>query len=56
MTAAREGFHRQLYKVAPGQLCGQTAQTSGMRRLEAISGGTVGSASLWMGQTHVAPA
>ena len=26
-----------------------------MRRLEAISGKTVGSQKLWMGQTHVAP-
>ncbi|PZG20826.1 cupin [Nonomuraea aridisoli] len=27
-----------------------------MRRLAAISGATTGSARLWMGQTHVAPA
>jgi uncharacterized RmlC-like cupin family protein len=32
---------------------GQTTQTTGMRRLEAISGKTVGAANLWMGQTHV---
>ncbi|WP_347594071.1 cupin domain-containing protein [Acrocarpospora sp. B8E8] len=37
-------------------LSGQTAQTEGMRRLEAVSGRTVGSENLWMGQTHVAPA
>jgi len=56
MTVAQDGFHRQLYQAAPAALSGQTAQTSGMRRLEAISGRTVGSRDLWMGQTHVAPA
>ena len=55
-TAAHDGFHRRLHQVAPVALSGQTAQTSGMRRLEAISGRTVGSRDLWMGQTHVAPA
>jgi len=56
VTAAHDGFHRRLHQVAPVALSGQTAQTSGMRRLEAISGQTVGSRDLWMGQTHVAPA
>lgn len=56
MTAAHDGFHRVLHQVAPVALSGQTAQTSGMRRLEALSGRTVGSRDLWMGQTHVAPA
>ena len=36
-------------------LSDQTAQTPGMRRLEAISEKTVGAEKLWMGQTHVAP-
>ncbi|GAA2212605.1 hypothetical protein GCM10009850_080670 [Nonomuraea monospora] len=47
-------FHRTLHHVAPGGLIGQTSQTSGMKRLEAVSGKTVGARSLWMGQTHVA--
>jgi uncharacterized RmlC-like cupin family protein len=51
-----DGFHRRLYQVASGALSDQTAQTGGMRRVEAISGRTVGSSGLWMGQTHVAPA
>jgi uncharacterized RmlC-like cupin family protein len=55
MTVARDGFHRQLHQVAPAALSGDTAQTGGMRRLAAISGSTVGSHDLWMGQTHVAP-
>lgn len=46
-------FHRRLHHVAPSGLVDQTTQTSGMRRAEAISGKTVGSHSLWMGQTHV---
>lgn len=36
-------------------MAGDTAQTDGMRRLAAISGETVGSEKLWMGETHVAP-
>ncbi len=49
-------FHRALYQVLGTSLSDQTAQTGGMRRLEALSGRTVGSRNLWMGQTHVAPA
>jgi uncharacterized RmlC-like cupin family protein len=47
-------FHQVLHHVAPSGLIGQTSQTSGMKRLEAISGKTVGAENLWMGQTHVA--
>lgn len=46
-------FHRRLHHIAPTGLIGQTTQTSGMKRLEAISGKTVGAQNLWMGQTHV---
>ena len=49
-------FHHKLHHVAPGQFSEETAQSSGMRRLEAISGKTVGSRNLWMGQTHVSAA
>ena len=49
-------FHRRLFQVTPSGLSAATAQTGGMRRVEAISGTTVGSSGLWMGQTHVAPA
>jgi uncharacterized RmlC-like cupin family protein len=48
-----DDFHRKLHHVVPRDLSGDTAQTSGMRRVEAISGKTVGSSALWMGQTHV---
>lgn len=49
-------FHQSLRHMASGKLSGDTAQSSGMRRLSAISGATTGSSRLWMGQTHVAPA
>jgi uncharacterized RmlC-like cupin family protein len=49
-------FHRRLHHVVPAGLTSETAQTGGMHRRAAISGGTVGSSRLWMGQTHVAPA
>ncbi|MEO8744469.1 MAG: cupin domain-containing protein [Candidatus Dormiibacterota bacterium] len=40
----------------PGEACTPgTAQTSGMRRLAAVSGETVGSHAIWMGETHVEP-
>lgn len=47
-------FHRRLHHIAPNGLSTDTAQSGGMRRVEAISGRTVGSRNLWMGQTHVA--
>jgi uncharacterized RmlC-like cupin family protein len=46
-------FHRRLHRIAPAGLVEDTTQTAGMRRLEAISGKTVGAEHLWMGQTHV---
>jgi uncharacterized RmlC-like cupin family protein len=56
VTLPRDDFHRRLHQVVPAGLSDLTAQTNGMRRVEAISGRTVGSAGLWMGQTHVSPA
>jgi uncharacterized RmlC-like cupin family protein len=53
--AAPDGFHHRLYRVGGGTLSADTAQTKGMTRFEAISGNTVGSDGLWMGQTHVSP-
>jgi uncharacterized RmlC-like cupin family protein len=47
-------FHQRLHHVGGDALHGDTAQSSGMRRLEAISGRTVGAQRIWMGQTHVA--
>jgi len=54
--AAGDGFHDRLHRVGHGHLTGDTAQTPGMVRVEAISSATVGSEALWMGQTHVSAA
>src|SRR6202050_5864538 len=45
---------RPLSRIRAAELTGDTGQTSGMTRLEAISGKSVGAEKLWMGQTHVA--
>ncbi|MBL1291649.1 cupin domain-containing protein [Streptomyces sp. NPDC057067] len=71
LTTPGEGFHPHLHEaegraaaplrtrlhhIRADALDGDTAQTGGMRRFSAVSGKTVGSEKLWMGQTHVAPA
>ncbi|MGH7904141.1 MAG: cupin domain-containing protein [Candidatus Dormibacteraceae bacterium] len=43
----------RLVLVRPDECRGDTPQTSGMRRLAAISGATVGAEGIWMGRTHV---
>ncbi|MFD7971120.1 cupin domain-containing protein [Streptomyces clavifer] len=48
-------LHARLHHIRANSLDGDTAQTGGMRRFAAVSGRTVGSEKLWMGQTHVAP-
>ena len=51
-----DAFHSHvLHHVTPSGLDPETAQTSGMRRYAGISGATVGSEKLWLGQAHVAP-
>lgn len=52
----RDPFHQRLHHVTAQELSGDTAQSGGMRRLEALSGRSVHSEKLWMGQTHVSPA
>jgi uncharacterized RmlC-like cupin family protein len=51
-----DDFHPNLRHIRAADVDPETAQTSGMQRFAAISTGTVGSARLWMGQTHVRPA
>jgi uncharacterized RmlC-like cupin family protein len=41
--------------ITPGELSGNTAQSSGMQRSAAISGAQVGAGQLWMGRTVMAP-
>jgi uncharacterized RmlC-like cupin family protein len=51
----RDTWHAPLRHVRATDLSGDTGQTAGMTRREAISARTVGSQRVWMGQTHVAP-
>ncbi|GAA4830882.1 cupin domain-containing protein [Saccharopolyspora rosea] len=53
---ARGPLRARLHHVRAADLDAGTAQTTGMRRLAAVSGDLVGSEKIWMGQTHVAPA
>ncbi|HKC26661.1 MAG TPA: cupin domain-containing protein [Jatrophihabitans sp.] len=50
-----DAFHPNLRHVRREQITADTAQSEGMQRFAAISGPTVGSSQLWMGQTHVQP-
>jgi uncharacterized RmlC-like cupin family protein len=45
----------QLHHVRSEDCSSATAQTSGMTRMAALSGETVGSRAIWMGETHMAP-
>jgi len=49
-----DDWHKPLRRVRAADLSGDTGQTSGMTRREAVSARTVGSQRVWMGQTHVA--
>jgi uncharacterized RmlC-like cupin family protein len=44
----------KLVHIAKPDLSVPAGQSSGMRRLEAISGRSAGSSALWMGESHVA--
>ncbi|MGH3344486.1 MAG: cupin domain-containing protein [Carbonactinosporaceae bacterium] len=46
----------RLHHVRDGELSDETAQSAGMRRAAAISGGLVGASSIWMGRAVVPPA
>ncbi|CAM5398665.1 hypothetical protein SANTM175S_10428 [Streptomyces antimycoticus] len=55
-TTAPDGpLRMRLHHIRTEDVDPGTAQTEGMRRFAAISGQSVGSERLWMGQTHVAP-
>jgi uncharacterized RmlC-like cupin family protein len=49
-----DGWHQPLRHIRAADLTGDTGQTAGMTRREAVSARTVGSQRVWMGQTHVA--
>ena len=45
----------QVRVIRAAEVSADTAQSEGMRRRAAVSGELVGSSSLWMGETRVAP-
>lgn len=45
----------RVHHVAAGARTADTGQSPGMTRYEALSGSTVGSEHIWMGENHVAP-
>ena len=53
---ARRSLRSRVHHVKASELSTDTAQTEGMQRFSAISGASVGSEEIWMGETHVAPA
>ena len=46
---------RRVHHVRSSGLSTGTTQTEGMQRFAAISGASVGSEKIWMGETHVPP-
>ena len=60
LTETREkagdgSLRTRVHHVTAGELSAATGQTDGMVRLAALTGGSVGSNKIWMGETHVAP-
>ena len=45
----------RVHHVRTSDLSSGTAQTTGMQRFAALSGASVGSEKIWMGETHVSP-
>lgn len=41
--------------IKASEISSDTAQSEGLRRFAALSGGSVGAEKLWMGETHAAP-
>ena len=65
--ATSDGFHpdfdsgttevtrNKVHHVKASEITSDTAQSEGMRRFAALSGRSVGTEKLWMGETHVSP-
>jgi uncharacterized RmlC-like cupin family protein len=52
--AGTDAWHQRLHHVRKDALSGDTAQSPGMRRYEAVSGRSTGSERIWMGESHIA--
>ncbi|MDT5102658.1 MAG: hypothetical protein QOI25_171 [Mycobacterium sp.] len=53
---AHASLRTRVHHVKASELSSGTAQTAGMQRFAAISGSSVGSEKIWMGETSVSPA
>jgi uncharacterized RmlC-like cupin family protein len=54
-TYVDRSLRTRVHPVKASELSSATAQTAGMQRLAAITGGSVGSEKIWMGETWVSP-
>jgi uncharacterized RmlC-like cupin family protein len=54
-TYVDRSLRTRVHHVKTSELSSATAQTEGKQRLAAITGGSVGSEKIWMGETKVAP-
>ena len=45
----------RVHHVKASEVSSHTAQTAGMQRFAALSGRSVGSEKIWMGETYVSP-
>src|ERR1700684_2322212 len=52
---ARQSLRTRVHHVKASEVSPDTAQTEGMRRVAALTGDSVGSERIWMGETHVLP-
>ena len=50
-----EVTRNKVHHVRASDITSDTAQSEGMRRFAALSGQSVGTEKLWMGETHVSP-
>jgi uncharacterized RmlC-like cupin family protein len=54
-SAVNRSLRTRVQHVKASELGSATAQTRSMQRLTAITGGSVGSEKIWMGETLVSP-
>jgi uncharacterized RmlC-like cupin family protein len=54
-THVDRSLRTRVHHVKASELSSATAQTGGMQRFAAITGGSVESETIWMGETRVAP-
>lgn len=52
---ARPVARDRVRHIKASEISSDTAQSEGLRRFAALSGGSVGAEKLWMGETHAAP-